>query len=121
MNIITRVGAFAAGLALAAIPVGVLTPAAHAEEGGPDTRPCVTLNEFQAVQDGYSKERVNGIFDSDGHLYGWIIDDGQYVEKAFSWNPCSDNAEADDYVAVEFKKDCQNCGLRVFAKHWYVD
>ena len=123
MNRIIIKAATAVATALAACLVPLLTIApAHAEEGGPDTRPCVTRQEFEAVSDGYSKERVNGVFDSDGNLYGTTTQpDGNVVEKSFSWNPCTDAAEADDYVAVHFRKACDNCGLRQFAKNWYVD
>jgi hypothetical protein len=111
-----------AALVGAAAAVSLLVVPASAEEGGSDTRPCVTRNEFEAVSDGYSKERVNGVFDSAGELYGTITEpDGDVVEKAFRWNPCTDAAESDDYVAVEFRKACDNCGLRQYAKHWYVD
>jgi hypothetical protein len=110
-----------AALVGAAAAVSLLVVPASAEEGGSDTRPCVTRNEFEAVSDGYSKERVNGIFDSDGNLYGTVTEGGQVVQKSYAWNPCTDAAEADDYVSVEFKKECANCALRVFAKHWYVD
>jgi hypothetical protein len=116
MRIRTSIAALA--LAGAGTATALTAAPAVAEEGGSDTRPCVTRNEFEAVSDGYSKERI---FDSDGNLYGTVTEGGQVVQKAYAWNPCTDAAEADDYVSVEFKKDCANCALRVFAKHWYVD
>ena len=99
--------AFATALALCV--VGIASPA-QADDG----RPCVTHDEYRDVEDGWSKERVNNKFDSNGTLVGTISDNGEVVEKEFHWDACWDNST---HVHVVFKVEC--CSLRVRHKYTY--